>query len=99
MRNKFLLALLSIVLLSSCIGSNHDKYYDYNWVVDVIYTNGDKEQLTIEQKKVVKEWKLYLYSGDGEACLYKGNGYYNDAVACGVRKFTIVTETKTESNN
>lgn len=97
MRYKFLLILLTTILFS-CGEFKPEKYYNYNWVVNVTYTNGESEQLTIEQKNVVKVWHLYLYSGEGESCLYKGNGLYNDAIVCGVRKFTIISETRIENS-
>lgn len=97
MKYKFLLILLTTILFS-CGEFKPEKYYDYHWVVDVTYTNGESEQLTIEQKNVTKVWKLYLGSDAGESCLIKTNGIYDNAIACGVRKFTIISETRIENS-
>lgn len=90
--------LLLCVILISC--SNFETNYTYKWKLAVVYTNGEKDTIKCQYDSF-KNNECYLYlkisetgliSGAGTApCIIMGCGFYSDVVACGVRKFEILS--------
>jgi hypothetical protein len=97
-----IIIIISLTILYSC--SNDIKpNYTYNWKVAVVYTNGDKDTLNCKYDSFKgNECFLYLKisengllsSGGTASCIVMGCGFYTTVVACGVRKYEVLSLNK-----
>lgn len=81
--------------------------YTYEWEINVIYTNGDSEYLYVQQNSydgvkcnlALKVMNSGLLVNNGTTpCLIIKKGLYIKPIAFGVRRYIILTETKTQIN-
>lgn len=74
--------------------------YNYNWKVNVTYTNGENDTISFNRNSF-KGNECYLKlkisengvfsSGGTEPCLITICGIYETPIVCGVRKYTILS--------
>jgi len=95
--------LLFIIFIIITIQSCNKQNYKYEYIAEVTYQNGeiDTVMFNIETSN-----KVYVYLKIEESgllnnvatspCLVIGSGFYEEAVACGLRKYKILNETKTK---
>jgi hypothetical protein len=100
MKNIFLIiSIISFTILYSC--SNDIKpNYTYKWKIAIVYTNGDKDTINCKYDSFKgNECFLYLKisengllsSGGTASCIVTGCGFYSNVVACGVRKYEVLS--------
>lgn len=101
----FHLLYISIVavFLSGCV--NYGQDYKYTYTAKVTYTDGTIDTLTFEYdsfngNNVYVALKItdsgFLASGGTSPCLVAGCGFRWTPITCGVRKYELLNEEKTE---
>ena len=104
------LNLLCLILIAALFGScmDYGQDYKYTYTIKVTYTNSAVDTLTFSYesfkgnnvyvKLKITENGLFGSSGTSP-CLIVGCGFYRTPIACGVRKYKILNEAKTDINN
>ena len=94
---KKLISLLVVALMiTSC--SPKEMEVKISSKVAVVYNNGEKDTILIDEKFTVRDTSLvsvYLRSNDGASCLVIGSYWGYNSLACGVRKIQIINFNKT----
>lgn len=94
--------IFALILLSSCAPKRPEHEYKYTCVMDVVYINGQEEEITADwdytdedddcyTKLAVDNGQSYIYITSMHECGTK-------VVVCGVRKFTVISEDKKKIN-
>ena len=84
---------IAIIALSSC---TPESKYDYVWEIEVVYLNGDTETMHLE-KTYRGNAELDLNGNAGQCIsIYATSMLGREDIACGVRKFTVLSEVKTK---
>jgi len=96
-----LYTFLIVILFQSCIEYEPD--YNYKYTAKITYQNGDIDTLSFNRESF-KGNKVYVYIKTTESgiissssispCLVIACGFYKKTIACGVRKYEIISESK-----
>ena len=90
--------VMAMLLITHCTNLNNN--YTYKWKVAVVYSNGDKDTLNCQYDSFngntcyvsLKISDRGLLSGGGtDPCIVIGCGFYTEIVACGVRRYEVVS--------
>jgi len=84
--NKIIFIALAVMLIVGCRAPE----LNYEAEVRVVYVNGEVDTLILKTKKrSLDSWKIYI-TADGACLMSWGNR--RELVACGVRKFYILSK-------
>ncbi len=87
------LFILIVVCLFSC--SDNEPNYTYKWELDVVYTNGDTDIINCQYNSFNgNECTLVFSIFESSSCLVMYCGLRSKSVACGVRKYKVVSLNK-----
>ena len=93
MKKILLILILGFLISCNCSKDTKQETFVHKWKIDVVYTNGEKETIDCSFKTRRTNVEITLISHD-EPCIVMRTIDDAKIVACGVRKFEVISHEK-----